>query len=82
MLICEKCDGNQVWKYGKDVINGYISQKYKCKVCGYVWRNKANIEYFFCKKCNLLILETDYDYTEKNKFDSLKEKTICERCIF
>ena len=35
LLKCPKCSSLEIWKYGLD-ING--KQKFRCKKCGYVWR--------------------------------------------
>ena len=39
-LECPECQSLDIWKYGSDFINGKKKQKYKCKKCGYVWREK------------------------------------------
>ena len=35
-----KCKSYMVWRYGYDIISDKKTQKFKCKKCGHVWREK------------------------------------------
>lgn len=40
ILNCPKCLSLDIWKYGNEYFNGIKKQRYKCKKCGYVWREE------------------------------------------
>ena len=46
MVKCDKCKSEKVWKYGFDYyinpegIPSIKIQKFKCKKCGFQWRQK------------------------------------------
>lgn len=37
-LKCPKCESFAIWKYGSYVTIKGKRQKYKCVICGHVWR--------------------------------------------
>lgn len=40
LLRCPKCESLAIWKYGSYVTTKGKTQKYKCRICGHVWRQK------------------------------------------
>ena len=40
LIKCPECKSLAIWKYGSYITIKGKTQKYKCRICGHVWRQK------------------------------------------